>query len=237
MSQYFDGFITLEEEDFIDISSSNAQEEKGKKGRYSKDSNKSKSPKQKKPKDKKPVDKKKIAIISSVSAVLAVAIGVTCFSVFFDGKKYETNENGEFIFSSGTVISGVSVSGKTFEEAKEYLATQQESFIKPKSISVDVSGKVTQFTESDFKYNFDTVAVLERVMKEEMSGEIPVGKTYVITATPTDKSVSEDQITGAWIYIDIPEPELEIVRSNIENIDNCMLLNEKNSKIKKGLFS
>ena len=54
--------------------------------------------------------------------------------------------------------------------------------------------------------------------------------------TFTDKSVSEDQITGAWIYIDIPEPELEIVRSNIENIDNCMLLNEKNNRIKKGFF-
>ena len=55
--------------------------------------------------------------------------------------------------------------------------------------------------------------------------------------TFTDKSVSEDQITGAWIYIDIPESDMEIVRSNIENIDNCMLLNEKNSKIKKGFFS
>ena len=55
--------------------------------------------------------------------------------------------------------------------------------------------------------------------------------------TFTDKSVSEDQITGAWIYIDIPESDMEIVRSNIENIDNCMLLNEKNSRIKKGFFS
>ena len=54
--------------------------------------------------------------------------------------------------------------------------------------------------------------------------------------TFTDKSVSEDQITGAWIYIDIPESDMEIVRSNIENIDNCMLLNEKNSKIKKAFF-
>lgn len=55
--------------------------------------------------------------------------------------------------------------------------------------------------------------------------------------TFTDKSVTDDQITGAWIYIDIPESDMEIVRSNIENIDNCMLLNEKNSRIKKGFFS
>ena len=58
--------------------------------------------------------------------------------------------------------------------------------------------------------------------------------------TFTDKSVTDDQITGAWIYIDIPESDMEIVRSNIENIENienCMLLNEKNSRIKKGFFS
>ena len=55
--------------------------------------------------------------------------------------------------------------------------------------------------------------------------------------TFTDRSETDYQITGAWIYIDIPESDMEIVRSNIENIDNCMLLNEKNSKIKKGFFS
>lgn len=55
--------------------------------------------------------------------------------------------------------------------------------------------------------------------------------------TFTDKSVSEDQITGAWIFIDIPESDMEIVKENIENIDNCMLLNDKNSRIKKGFFS
>lgn len=55
--------------------------------------------------------------------------------------------------------------------------------------------------------------------------------------TFTDKSVSDDQITGAWIFIDIPESDMEIVKENIENIDNCMLLNDKNSRIKKGFFS
>lgn len=55
--------------------------------------------------------------------------------------------------------------------------------------------------------------------------------------TFTDKSISEDQITGAWIFIDIPESEIGVVKANIENIDNCMLLNDKNSRIKKGFFS
>ena len=195
LNELYDDIVMFDEdeEELVDISSSEVQSSKGKKGRYAKNTKKEKAPKQskqKQPKEKKKGSKKKVAVISSVAAVVAVAVGVTCFCLFFTGKKYETNENGEFIFSKDMSISGLSVAGKTYEEAKAYLVSQQNSFIKPKDISVDVSGNVTQLKESDFKYTFDTEAVLTQAMNDEMSGKKDEEKTYVITATPTEESVS-----------------------------------------------
>ncbi len=184
MNEYYDDFIILDEE-LVDISSPDVELKPRKKGHYVKNGN---PPKQ--PKENKTGSKKKIAIISSVSAVVAVAIGVACCCIFFTGKNYETNEQGEFIFSEDMTISGLSVAGKTYEEAKSYLVAQQSSLIKPQTISVDVKGNVTQLKESDFKYSFDTEDVLTQAMKDEKSGKKTEEKTYEITVTPTDESIS-----------------------------------------------
>lgn len=180
MNNYFDEFIIVDEE-LVDISSSDAEMQPRKKSRYFKNSNDNGNNNN---------NKKKAIIISTVAAVVAVAIGVTCFCLFFGKNNYDTNEQGEFIYSKNTTVSGLSISGKTFEQAKTFLTAQQESFIKPADISVDVNGEITQYTEADFKYTFNIDSVLNEIMEAEMSGDRSEDETYEITATPTDESVS-----------------------------------------------
>lgn len=93
--------------------------------------------------------KKKLAIIISSVAAVAVALGVAGFCIF-GGNLFNSVEEaiaGEFKFPDGTTVSGVSISGKTYDEAKKALEEKEESFIKPLDISVDVNGVISKVTE------------------------------------------------------------------------------------------
>ena len=190
MNEYYDDFIVLDE-GLVDISSSESKVvPRKKKSRYANSGKPQKNNKPKKTEKNNGNSKKKIVAIISVLIVVAVAIGVTCFCFFFTGEKYETNEQGEFVFEDGMTISGLSIAGKTYEEAKAYLLSQESSFIKQKNISVDVNGEVTQYTDADFKYTFDTVAVLDEAMEDDKNSAKPLERVYEVTATVTDDSVT-----------------------------------------------
>ena len=182
----YDDFIVLDE-GLVDISSGKAAPTQANDAKYSSGSRKN-------PNNKN--SKKKIIVISSVAAAVVVALGITGFCLLQCGVfGNPTVENSEFVFKDGTVVSGVSISGKTMEEAKKLLESREESFIKPISISVDADGDVTTLTQSDFEYTFDIDTVLSNVKNDALNpsgNNTSESKTYEITATVTVDSIEKN---------------------------------------------
>lgn len=157
-------------------------------------------------------DKKKIAIISSVvAAVVLVVVGVTGF-VLFNPSLFSQNGNSNvaetsyvFRFTEGTMVSGVSIGNKTFEQAKEILENNKDKFVTPISISINADDEVIQFTEKDFEYTYDIDEVLNTIKADETkitknsssktSPSLNTGTTesitYSVTATVTKDSVDK----------------------------------------------
>ena len=166
--------IIMVDEEFVDISGGKAQNGSSKK-RYKSSSSKG----------------KKIAIISSVSAAVVVALCVTGFCLYQSGIFDNKEANSEFTFDEDTTVSGISIGGKTMLQAKELLESKKESFIKDVSLSVDTDGDITTLTQDDFEYTYDIEEVLATVKNDTLNP--PEGTTepvtYEITATPTEDSI------------------------------------------------
>lgn len=182
----YDDYIVLDE-GLVDISSGKAAPTQSGKGKHSSESGKN-------PNNKN--NKTKIIVISCVAAAVVVALGITGFCLFQSGVfGGPTVDDSEFVFKDGTSVSGISISGKTMEEAKKLLESREDSFIKPISISVDADGDVTTLTQSDFEYTFDIDTVLENVKNDALN---PSGNnseesmTYEITATVTVDSIEKN---------------------------------------------
>lgn len=179
--------ILVVDEELVDINYGNNDSSGNKKGKHSSGNHKAKSEKK---------SKKKLAIIISSVAAVVVALGVTGFCVF-GGKLFNGEDAlvaGEFKFPEGTTVSGVSISGKTYEEAKKALESKEESFIKPLAISVDVNGIINKVTEKDFKYTYDIDSVLNEIKTEATDPSVETStskKSYSVTATVTEESVEE----------------------------------------------
>ncbi|MGN0502081.1 MAG: VanW family protein [Ruminococcus sp.] len=182
----YDDYIVLDE-GLVDISSGKAAPTQANDAKHSSGSRKN-------PNNKN--NKKKIIVISSVAAAVVVALGITGFCLFQSGVfGNPAVENGDFVFKDGTVVSGVSISGKTMEEARKLLESGEESFIKPISISVDADGDVTTLTQSDFEYTFNIDTVLSNVKNDTLNpsgNNTSESKTYEITATVTVDSIEKN---------------------------------------------
>ena len=151
--------ILIVDEDLVDINCDGNKQSDNKKGKHSAGGRMAKGEKK---------SKKKLAIIISSVAAVAVALGVAGFCIF-GGNLFNSVEEaiaGEFKFPDGTTVSGVSISGKTYDEAKKALEEKEESFIKPLDISVDVNGVISKVTEKDFKYTYDIESVLNEIKNE-----------------------------------------------------------------------
>ena len=145
--------------------------------------------------DKKPKNKKKIILISSIVATVVVVLGVVGFCVF-GGKLFNNNQpEVEFTFAENTVVSGVSIAGKTMDEAKQILTENEANFIKPINITVNADDMVINLSEDDFEYTYDTVNVLNTVKNDAIqsqTAETTQPKTYKITAIATNESVTKN---------------------------------------------
>ncbi len=138
-----------------------------------------------------PDKKKKIILISAIAATVVIALGVTGFCLFQSGVFGNSNSDSEFVFEDDTVVSGISIAGKTLEEAKELLTLKEESFIKPVSISVDADGEITTLTQADFEYTYDIDEVLNEI-KNDTIDHTNEDKEYSVTATVTVDSVEKN---------------------------------------------
>ena len=179
--------ILVVDEDLVDINCDGNKQSDNKKGKHSSGGRMAKGEKK---------SKKKLAIIISSVAAVAVALGVAGFCIF-GGNLFNSVEEaiaGEFKFPDGTTVSGVSISGKTYDEAKKALEEKEESFIKPLDISVDVNGVISKVTEKDFKYTYDIESVLNEIKNEATDPSVETStskKSYTVTATVTAESVDE----------------------------------------------
>lgn len=177
----YEDFLVLDD-GLVDISSGTAAPQNPKGGKFSSSG-------------KSPKNKKKIIIISSVAAAVVVALGVTGFCLFQSGVFNPVEVDKEFVFKEGTVVSGISISGKTMEQAKTLLESKEESFIKPLTISVDTDGDITTLTQSDFEYTFDIDTVLGNIKDDTLNpsnDNTSETKTYEITATVTVDSIEKN---------------------------------------------
>lgn len=141
--------------------------------------------------------KKKIIIASSVAGVVIVGLAVTGVVMLMPSKNGQTNADNlglGFRFSDDAQVSGISLSGKTYDEALKLLTSKQDSFVKPISISVKAKDKTYTITEKDFDYTYDIDLVLTQLKNDEINKK-SLGKsktTYTVTATCTDDSIKSN---------------------------------------------
>ena len=146
-------------------------------------------------------NKKNVAIIiaSVVAAVLVAAIAVFfCFYMLKDNGESKTAEEEApkiFEYAEGTNVSGIDISGKTYNQAKQLLEQNKAKFITPVNFTVKYGKDTETLTQDDFKYEYDIEQVLNRIKTDE---ETPVEddnttarQEYTVTATVTKKSIDD----------------------------------------------
>ena len=142
-------------------------------------------------------NKKKIIIASCAAGAVVVGIAVAGVVMLMPSKNGQTNADNlglGFHFSDDAQVSGISLAGKTYDEALKLLTAKQESFIKPVSISVKAKDKTYTITEKDLKYTYNTESVLTQLKNDEISNDKSdkSTKTYTIIATCTDDSIKSN---------------------------------------------
>lgn len=151
-------------------------------------------------------------IITSAVVVLIAAVGTVLWQLASNGiipNPFEetvgpiVNEEGEFTFLPGVQISGVDISGKTYDEAKKLLEDNKSKFIKDFNITIEANEKSYEFTPEEFTYTYNIEEVLNQAKKyceDAHEGEIDVTEPttdkqghyndmYTITATVVDDSI------------------------------------------------
>lgn len=138
--------------------------------------------------------KKKVIIISSVAAAVAVAIGITGFCLLGLGGG-SANQKSEFVFSEGTEVSGISISGQTIDDAQSTLTAYKKNFIKPIELDIDVAGKIVELSEENFDYTYNIDSVLASIKSDQTATSkqhTNETKSYAVTATVTDESIEDN---------------------------------------------
>ena len=99
----------------------------------------------------KKVIRKKIIIASCAAGAVVIGIAVAGVVMLMPSKNGQTTVDNlglGFHFSDDAQVSGISLAGKTYDEALKLLTSKQESFITPVSISVKAKRKdIHNYTE------------------------------------------------------------------------------------------
>lgn len=138
---------------------------------------------------------KKIAIIAAVSVAVVLIVGAVGVTILSKDKPQTGINNNEFTFGENVSVSGISLAGKTIEQAKATLEENKGSFVTPVAIAIDVKGELINLTEKDFKYTYDIDEVLAKLKQDTLTADSSnnntnsTDKTYTVTATFTEESV------------------------------------------------
>ena len=106
--------------------------------------------------NKRKNSKRKFVVVLVVILVLAVAVtvGVVKFNI--------DNSNRPFTFSKDVTVSGIDISGLTYEQALERLKENSDSLIKEYDIVIKSNGRLFNYDKEDFKYDFQYKKALKK---------------------------------------------------------------------------
>ncbi len=171
--------------------------------------------------EKKKSKKKTAIIISSIAAAVIVALGITGFCLHQNGILFADNSGKGFRFSEGTTVSGISIAGKTVEEAKELLEASTASIVSPFTLEIDINGKSSYLNENDFEYTYDIDSVLSTIVRDETQAASEKKSVF-------GKSDSKEKTYEVAVTVN-PES----IRANAKKLEDETNLKPKNAYINK----
>ncbi len=153
------------------------------------------SKRSKKSKNKK--NKRSLTILTvAVVVVLVAIVGVSLY----------VHHNRQFKFAKDVTVSGVNISGLTYDEAYETLENSAMNIVDDYEITVNVKDTTKTYTKSNFKYIFDYKTALEQakeytdIVRGEKEGEVTTSAfelPYII-----DKQSVTDLVTNLAKEVD-----------------------------------
>ena len=113
-------------------------------------------------------------IITSACLAAVCVIGGVLFALFANGilpNPFEdksgsiVNAQGEFTYLDGISVSGIDISGMTFEEAKALLEENTDKFRKPFNLTVEANKVEYKLTQDNFEYTYNIEETLKRAKR------------------------------------------------------------------------
>ncbi len=177
-----DNNVNTPPEEFVDISANASNGKQNK--RYHKDGDRSKKT-------------KKIIIIASIAVAVTAALGVAGFCIFNGlNKQSKEDENKPFTFTDTTIISGIDVTGKTLEEAKQTLEQNKNKLNKPIEISINIDDTVKKLNQDNFTYTYNIDQVIQQAYNDAIDPENKINndevRTYTVKSTVEEKSIDSN---------------------------------------------
>lgn len=109
------------------------------------------------------------ALIVILVLVIAVTVGIVKFNI--------DNSNRPFTFSKDVTVSGIDISGLTYEQALDKLKENSASLIKEYDIVVKSNGRLFNFDKEDFEYNFEYKKALKQAKLYSLKEQGKIKKT------------------------------------------------------------
>ena len=108
-------------------------------------------------------------------------------------QKIESVEQAQnFTYPEGTVVSGISLAGKTYEESLKLLNEKKEYFINPITITVNANGNKYTLTQDNFEYDLNTEEILNELKKKEETRIVTDSTvSYEVVATCKKESIKK----------------------------------------------
>ena len=138
----------------------------------------------------RPKKKKKTALIVTLCIIGIVLIaGLAVFGLYmFSG----SGTGPESTFSDNVYVNGKSLQGLTMDEAKTLMKSVEDELAAGIKVEVKAGDKTYNYTKNDFKYSFDTEAVLnEAKAYSEEKGIKTEDKNYEIKMTVDDSTCKD----------------------------------------------
>lgn len=109
-----------------------------------------------------------------------------------ENKTEIAGQTQDFTYPEGTVVSGISLSGKTYDESLKLLNAKKEYFIDPITITVNANGNKYTLTQDNFEYDFNTEEILNELKKKEENSIIADSTvSYEVIATCKKESIKK----------------------------------------------
>ena len=136
-----------------------------------------------------------LTVSLSVLAVAAISLGVLGW-IKYNGMNGlfvppETEPSKPFTFEDDTIVSGLSIGGKTVPQAKIFLEKNKTKLTKPISIELHIEDNETYLTQDDFEYAYDIDDVVDRAKADADAQLSTATRVYTVTSTVKNSSVEK----------------------------------------------